>query len=133
MAVIQAVYSRLVTGPLVGLTNPTLAKDVVLVTWSNITLTDTCQPVFHPEFEEKSVEVDIAGTSPSVSIQGGNDPSSAVPKTLNSKSNIPLTFTSNGIEQIAEKTAYVQPSPLSGVGTTATIRLLMSSLQRSAR
>jgi len=130
MALILPVYSIPYTGKV---SQPSNAPGAFVVTWTFTAAaaeSDTVQGIYAPDYSEKTVDVEISGTTPSVSIQGGNDLLLTTPKTLSDAVGDPLTFTSNGLKFIQQNSAYIKPSVPTGTGVTCVIRLLMTTVAR---
>ena len=129
MAEREAVYSSPITGKLI---TPSTAPGAYLITWSNITESDTAEAVYHPDYSEKSVDVELTGTTPVISIDGGNDPAATTPKLLKDLGGADLTFTgSGGVEGIQQNVGYVKPRQPTGTGdSVAKVMMLVTTIAR---
>ena len=99
-------------------TNP--VRGITKVVWSALNDGDTALAERLPHMAEKSVQVDVTDGSPTCIIEGSNDNTTFTG--LNDPAVAPLSFTSDGLDEILENPEYIRPRVSSGSGTvTVTI------------
>lgn len=92
-----------------------------VVTWSPVKSGDTCLPVSLAHWADRSVQVDgdanNAFHSETIAIQGSNTNGNYY--ALRDPSLVNLSFTSAGLSQVLEITAYVKPVSTGGNASTS--------------
>lgn len=92
------------------------------VEWANLTSADTALPASEVNLNYKTVQVTGTFDGGTVTIQGSND-NGVTWSTLSDDINgNPLTFTSAGIEKIAENPGLIRPTTTAG-----TVSIIMVS------
>ncbi len=97
-----------------------------LTTWSPLTSANLDgQPMSIPGASDMTVQVFGTFDSGTITIQGSNQAIPTTWATLHDVSGTPLTFTSAGIEAIAENPLHIRPL-LSGAGSDSLSILILS-------
>lgn len=97
---------------------------VLMVTWTGVTEADSFGPFRNSKFYPMSMQVTGTIGGATVILNGSNDGTNYV--ALNDMSGSAISFTSNGLKTIRERTLYIQPATSGGSGQTTAVSILLA-------
>lgn len=127
MAVIPAVYTLAFTG---HEDRKASSPGAYVITWTDVSENDTCETVYHPDYSEKSIDLEISGTTPIFKIMGGNDPAGLNGKQMKDLLGNDMSYSADAIAGVLTNTQFIKPEVTSGTSIVATLRLLITTITR---